>query len=360
MTAAEAQWIERLLEQVNASVSREIRIMEVCGTHTHQIARYGIRGLLSPKIRLVSGPGCPVCVTEPGFIDTLITLLQEKHVTVVTFGDLLRVHGLLGSLEEQRALGRRVLTVYSPEDALHLAKSRPDDWIVFAAVGFETTAPLYGALLQMARGEGVRNLSLLTSLRRMEPAIRWILEKPSLDGMLCPGHVAAITGTAPFLPIAEEYGISAVICGFEAMDLVASISLLCRQITGEIPVQLMNPYRRCVDEAGNPAALGLIHEVFTVSDISWRGIGTIKDSGLILNRTYEDYDAVKRFGLDIESAPAPFPEGCACGAILIGEKTPELCVHFGVRCTPEHPIGPCMVSSEGACAAYYRYGGGES
>lgn len=360
MTTTETQWIGRIIEQVNASVSREIRIMEVCGTHTHQIARYGIRGLLSPKIRLVSGPGCPVCVTEPGFIDALITLLQEKHVTVVTFGDLLRVRGLLGSLEEQRALGRRVLTVYSPEDALHLAKSSPDDWIVFAAVGFETTAPLYGALLQMARREGVRNLSLLTSLRRMEPAIRWILEKPRLDGLLCPGHVAAITGTAPFLPIAEEYGIPAVICGFEAMDLAVSISLLCRQITGELPVQLMNPYRRCVGDAGNPAALGLIHEVFTVSDISWRGIGRIKDSGLILNRGYEDYDAAKRFGLEVEMEPAPFSEGCACGAILVGEKTPELCVHFGVRCIPEHPMGPCMVSSEGACAAYYRYGGGKS
>ena len=360
MTRAEKQWIGTMLTEINESVSDNIRIMEVCGTHTHQIAKLGIRSLLSPKISLVSGPGCPVCVTEPGYIDALITLLQDNSITVVTFGDLLRVRGLTGSLEEQKALGRKVVTVYSPEEALHLAKSCQDEWIVFAAVGFETTAPLYGALLHMAKRDGVRNLYLLTALKRMEPAIRLILGNPGvrIDGLLCPGHVAAITGTAPFLPIAREYHIPAVICGFEAVDLVVSLSLLCKQIRGALPTGLMNSYRRCVRDAGNPAALRLIHEVFQVSDVSWRGMGTIKDSALKLRRSWEEYDAAAQFGLDVGSAPVSFTDGCECGKILMGEKTPELCASFGSRCTPDHPMGPCMVSSEGACAAYYRYGGG--
>ena len=361
MTEGEKGLIRRMIAQINDSVDHEIRIMEVCGTHTHQIARLGIRTLLSPRISLVSGPGCPVCVTEPGFIDALIALLQDRRITVVTFGDLLRVPGLTGSLEEQKTLGRRVVPVYSPEEALALAKNHEDEWIVFAAVGFETTAPIYAALLQMAKREGIRNFSLLTSLKRMEPAIRFILEhtKARIDGMLCPGHVAAVTGTAPFLPITRDFHIPAVIGGFEPVDLVAAINLLCRQITGERPVQLMNPYRRCVSETGNTAALGLMEEVFEPSDVSWRGIGIIKGSALTLGRGYEEFDAAKQLGLEMDLIPASFPDGCACGKILMGEMAPELCANFGGGCTPEHPIGPCMISSEGACAAAYRYGGGE-
>lgn len=361
MTQEEKRLIGKMVSQINKSVKSDIRIMEVCGTHTHQIARFGIRKLLTPKIHLVSGPGCPVCVTEPGYIDALITLLKRENVTVATFGDLLRVRGSSGSLEEQKSLGQKVITVYSPEDVLDLVKRNTGQNIVFAAVGFETTAPLYAALIQTARKENIHNLLFLTSLKRMEPAIRFILGERGvhIDGMLCPGHVAAITGISPFLPVTTEYHIPAVICGFEAMDLIASISILCRQITGEIPIQFMNAYKRCVSNAGNPVALRLMNEVFRISDVSWRGIGMIRDSALILNHSYEEYDASRRFGLKMESAPTVFPDGCECGKVLIGEKTPDMCVSFGRLCTPDHPIGPCMISSEGACAAYYRFGGGE-
>ena len=361
MTQEEKRLIGNTVAQINESVKSDIRIMEVCGTHTHQIARFGIRNLLTPKIHLVSGPGCPVCVTEPGYIDALITLLKQENVTVATFGDLLRVRGSSGSLEEQKSLGQKVITVYSPEDVLVLAKKNTGQNVVFAAVGFETTAPLYAALIQTAHKEKINNFFLLTSLKRMEPAIRFILGESGvhIDGMLCPGHVAAITGIGPFLPVTTEYHIPAVICGFEALDLIASISILCRQITGEIPVQFMNAYKRCVGDAGNPVALCLMNEVFRISDVSWRGIGIIGDSALILSHSYEKYDASRRFGLKMESAPAAFLDGCECGKILIGQKTPDMCVNFGRLCTPDHPIGPCMISSEGACAAYYRFGGGE-
>ena len=193
----------------------------------------------------------------------------------------------------------------------------------------------------------------------MEPVIKFILGKSSvnIDAMLCPGHVAAITGTAPFLPITADYNIPAVICGFDEIDIIASVSILTKQIIGEIPVQFINTYKRCVCETGNMLALQLINEVFHISDVEWRGIGMIKDSALILNRDYEEFDALKNFSIKIRPGDNPFPNGCECGKVLIGEKTPDKCVNFGCKCTPEHPIGSCMISSEGACAAYYRYGG---
>lgn len=359
MTQEDKVLIGKTVTQINQTIKNDIRIMEICGTHTHQIARFGIRKLLSPKIHLVSGPGCPVCVTEPIYIDTLIQLLEYPNVVVATFGDLLRVRGSYGSLEEQMACGKNVISVYSPENVLALAESRKDKTIVFAAVGFETTAPLYAALIKMAQKQKINNLFLLTSIKRMKPVIQHILGKRNvkIDGMLCPGHVAAITGTAPFSIISTDYSIPAVICGFEAMDIIASISILCKQITGEIPVQFMNTYKRCVCDTGNMLALDLINEVFEISDVNWRGIGTIKDSALTLNRDYEKYDALIKFGIKIHSSSNLFPNECECGKVLIGEKTPDMCVNFRCKCTPEHPLGPCMISSEGVCAAYYRYGG---
>lgn len=359
MTEEDKRLIRKTIAEVNKSITDDIRIMEICGTHTHQIARFGIRKLLSPKIHLISGPGCPVCVTEPSYIDALIKLLDFENVIVVTFGDLLRVRGSFGSLEEQMALGKKVITVYSPEDVLNIAKRFKGESIVFAAVGFETTAPLYAALIKMACKEEIHNLFLLTSLKRMEPVIRHIIgeARVNIDGMLCPGHVAAVTGTAPFLPITTEYNIPAVICGFEAMDIITSVRVLCRQIAGEIPVQFMNTYKRCVCDTGNIAALKLMDEVFEISDVNWRGIGKISNSAFILNRNFEEYDAIKKFGIEIQADSDFFPDECECGKVLIGEKTPDMCMNFGCQCTPEHPIGPCMISSEGACAAYYRYGG---
>ncbi len=359
MTQEDKILIEKAVAQINKTVTNDIRIMEICGTHTYQIARFGIRKLLSPQIHFVSGPGCPVCVTEPGYIDTLIKLLENENVVVATFGDLLRVCGSYGSLEEQMSLGRKVISVYSPENVLTLAQSRKDETIVFAAVGFETTAPLYAALIKTARKLKINNLFLLTSLKRMNPVIKFILGKSNanIDGMLCPGHVAAITGTAPFLTVTADYSIPAVICGFEAMDIITAVGILCRQITGEIPVQLMNTYKTCVCDTGNMIALNLIEEVFEISDMNWRGIGMIKDSGLILSRNYKEFDALIKFDIEMHSGNNPFPDECECGKVLIGDKTPDKCLNFACKCTPGHPLGPCMISSEGACAAYYRYGG---
>lgn len=361
MTDNEMQLVKKTISHINDSITRDIRIMEICGTHTHQIARFGIRKLLTPKIHLVSGPGCPVCVTEPGYIDALITLLKHESVMIATFGDLLRVRGLLGSLEEQKSLGKKVVTVYSPEDVLSLSKGNKNRSIIFAAVGFETTAPLYAVLVQTAQKENIHNLYLLTALKRMGPVIEYILRdaKVNIDGMLCPGHVAAITGNKPFLSISADYHIPSVICGFEEMDLITSIRVLCKQITRESPVQLINTYKLCVCDEGNQAALSLIDDVFSISDVNWRGIGKIANSALILNSDYEDYDALKRFSIEIKSDSQSLPVECACGKVILGKATPDMCENFGYHCTPQHPIGPCMISSEGACAAYYRYGGGE-
>ena len=360
MTQEEKRMIGKMVAQINESVKSDIRIMEVCGTHTQQIAGLGIGKLLTPKIHLVSGPGCPVCVTQPGYIDALIAILKHTNVSVATFGDLLRVRGSTGSLEEQKSLGCKVITVYSPEDVMTLVKKQKDEYIVFAAVGFETTAPVYAALIQSARKEKIQNLFLLTSLKRMEPAIRFILGEAGVcvDGMLCPGHVAAITGIKPFLPVTAEYKIPAVICGFDAMDIIVSIGIICKQINKEVPLRFTNTYKRCVNDAGNPAALRLINEVFQITDVDWRGIGMIRGSALTLNNRYEEYDANKVFSLKIETTAASYPDKCECGKILIGEKTPDACMNFGSLCTPDHPIGPCMISSEGACAVYYRFGGG--
>jgi len=357
MTVAEKQLIQKAVKEINESVIDEIRLMELCGTHTHQIARLGLRNLLTPKIHLVSGPGCPICVTEPQYIDALIDLLKYDNVIVATFGDLLRVRGTSENLEQQKARGKQVITVYSPEDVLPLARSDTDKSVVFAAVGFETTAPIFATLIQTARMEGIENLYLLTSLKRMEPAVKYLLvdAKITIDGMLCPGHVAAITGIEPFVPITETYQIPAVICGFDALDLISSISLLCKQVAGKSPLKFENLYPRCVSESGNETAKKRINEVFDICDGNWRGIGTIKDSALKLNGEYQQFDASKQFALKPKEGSH---SECHCGSILIGEKTPDQCTHFGKSCTPSQPLGPCMISSEGACAAYYKYGGG--
>ena len=360
MRKEDKKLIENAVLQINEIITKEIHIMEVCGTHTHQIAKLGIRSLLNPKIKLISGPGCPVCVTEGAYIDGLISILQHDEVVVATFGDLLRVRGSLGSLEEQKSLGKSVITVYSPESVLSLAKTNKNKSVIFAAVGFETTAPIYAALIKSARQEGIKNLFLLTSLKRMEPAIRYILEntKTKIDGMLCPGHVAAVTGVSPFLPVTNEYKVPAVICGFDDIDIITSINILCRQVMGKDPVYFTNAYKTCVEDGGNMFALNLINEVFKITSATWRGIGIIEDSAFSLNDNYEDFDAARKFDISFNKNEGFFSENCECGKILIGEKTPDMCLNFGGACTPEHPLGPCMISSEGACAAFYRFGGG--
>lgn len=352
------EYIAKLKRSINNAAVKDARIMEVCGTHTHAVAKFGIRNLLPCGVRLLSGPGCPICVTVEGYIDAAIKLLERDEIILATFGDMIKVKGTKGSLSEQRAEGKRIEVVYSPENTLALALNNQDKEVVFAAVGFETTAPIIALMAKSIKNSTIRNLSFLTSLKRMEPVIRFILENRSsrINGMLCPGHVATITGSESFRFISDEYGVPAVVCGFDAADILEGISILLEQITSRRRLQFTNQYKRCVSKAGNTKARKIMGEVFEVTDGVWRGIGNVRDSALILNKQYEMLDATKKFNIHVDLGHSI--TGCECSDILIGRKTPDMCARFGISCTPQNPAGPCMVSSEGACAAYYRYGGG--
>lgn len=344
---------EKLLKQIS-SYQNNVRIMEICGTHTHQIAKFGIRSLLPKNIKLLSGPGCPVCVTEAGYIDAAIKLLDDSKVMIVSFGDLIRVSGSNSSLAEQKTMGKNVVVIYSPEEVIKIALENTDKLVVFLAVGFETTVPLFATLICQADELNLNNLFFFTSLKRMEPILHHMLGtlSISIDVMICPGHVATITGIAPFLPITNIYGIPAVICGFEAEDILTGIHVLLKQIAGKKQRKLINLYKRCVKQDGNTIAKSVTDEVFVSSDVRWRGIGMIHDSAYVINTRYERFDAMKYFGITISSTC--LSDGCECGEVLLGLKAPTMCQKFGKGCTPEHPIGPCMVSSEGTCAAYYK------
>ncbi|MFZ5986412.1 MAG: hydrogenase formation protein HypD [Bacillota bacterium] len=349
--------VERLNRRFEDVHGQDIRIMEVCGTHTRAISKSGIRYLLPKEVVLLSGPGCPVCVTPESYIDAAIELLNLDGVILVTFGDMMKVKGTCFSLSDKQAQGLKIIVVYSPEDALTIAAKNTGKLIVFIAVGFETTAPLIAVTVKLAKARELHNLFFLTALKRMEPAIRFILqdERNKINAMICPGHVASIKGAEHFRFITEEFGIPAVVCGFESQDIAAGICLLLEQLTGKRRIEFVNLYKRCVSFSGNTIAERMINEVFDVADGDWRGIGIIRNSALVLNDMYEHLDAVKRFGIRIEQHSNPV--NCLCSEILLGLKLPYQCSLFGSVCTPEHPSGPCMVSSEGACAAHFRYGG---
>lgn len=349
---------QKLIERINLFEGRA-RIMEICGTHTHQIARCGIRSLLPQGIRLVSGPGCPVCVTEAGYMDAAIAMLDDPKVKVISFGDLMRVPGSQSSLQEQQAMSKDVAVVYSPEDAFHIAADHPDKQVVFLAVGFETTAPLFAALVKQAKKMNIKNLFFLTALKRMEPILHHMLGTLGLriDGLICPGHVAAVTGTTPFQVISGTYNVPAAVCGFEAPDICAGVYELIEQISGKKAVRAVNLYKRCVKDEGNIVAKGLMNEVFTLAGVNWRGIGLVPDSAYVLNERYKQFDALEHFGISLPDTAKK--EKCLCGEILLGKKEPGCCAAFGRACTPEHPIGPCMVSSEGTCSAWYKETGGK-
>ncbi|HHO48463.1 MAG TPA: hydrogenase formation protein HypD [Desulfobacteraceae bacterium] len=344
----------RLAERVHAAVQRPLRLMEVCGTHTMAIFRHGIRSLLPDTVELISGPGCPVCVTSAGDIDQIIDLASMPGVILTTFGDLLRVPGSSGrNLAEARAAGAEVEIVYSPADALNRARNT-DRTVVFPAIGFETTIPVIAATVLEARAEGISNFLLLVSHKVVPPALEVLLADPELavDGLLCPGHVSAIIGARAYEPLADRYGMPCVIAGFEPLDVLSAILLLVRQIrAGKGEVE--NAYGRVVGEHGNLRARQMIERVFEPCDARWRGLGEIPGSGLTLRPEFRDHDARACFGLVPRSVPEP--KGCRCGEILTGKVTPRQCPLFNTRCTPAHPVGPCMVSSEGTCAAYSRY-----
>jgi len=344
-------------------------LMEVCGTHTVAIRRSGLRSLLPGRVRLVSGPGCPVCVTSEGVVDTLVDLAGREGVVLATFGDMVRVPGSRSSLEKEKAGGARVAVVYSVLEALDLARRRPDETVVFAAVGFETTAPGTAVALRMGREEGLRNFAVLSAHKWIVPAMAALLAggEVRIDGFLCPGHVSVVIGSRAYEPLAARHKRPCVVAGFTAEQVLAGVSAILGQLARR-EACVENVYQDAVRPEGNPEALRRIEEVFERDDTVWRGLGRIAASGMALRPAYAAFDAVRR--LDLAWPPAePAPSlvegtgadehGCRCGDVIRGALEPHDCPLFGSRCTPAHPVGPCMVSREGSCQAEYRYGGAD-
>jgi hydrogenase expression/formation protein HypD len=335
---------------------RHYKLMEVCGGHTHSIYKYGVDDLLPANVELVHGPGCPVCVIPMGRVDDGIALAHDPGVIFTCFGDMMRVPGSRGTLLEAKAQGADVRMVYSPLDALRIAKSNPDREVVFFAIGFETTAPSTALTLKRAKAEGVANFSCMCNHVTIVPPLRALLDSPDLrlDGFIGPGHVATVVGARPFHFIPADYGRPLVIAGFEPLDLLQAILMILRQLAdGRCEVE--NQYTRVVPYEGNARALEVMAEVFALRPhFEWRGLGFISQSALRLSDAYADLDAERRFG--VPGVRVADPKACQCGEVLKGVIKPWECKVFGTACTPDHAIGTCMVSPEGACAAYYNYG----
>lgn len=343
-----------LARKATDQLGRPLVLMEVCGTHTVAISRSGLRSLLADHMELRSGPGCPVCVSDQSDIDRIIALARLPGVIMATFGDMVRVPGTGSSLEKERALGARVEVCYSPREALSLACNSPDKEIIFLGVGFETTMPAIALTIAEAERQGLNNFTVLSIHKRVPPAMKVLLDDPELriDGLILPGHVCTITGRKVFDFISSKYRIPAVIAGFEPADIMQAIYLLLEQIArGEARTTI--GYTRLVHENGNEKARMIIDEFFEPVDAPWRGFGPIPGSGMALRAIRRQFDAARKFPVEIP--PSSPPEGCACGQVLRGKRKPGDCPLFGEACTPSAPVGPCMVSSEGACAAYYRY-----
>ncbi len=333
---------------------RPVRFMEVCGTHTVSICRHGIRDLMPPAITLTSGPGCPVCVTATTDIDTFIKAAEMEGSIITTFGDLLRVPGSKSTLQDARAAGADIRTVYSSLDALQIARDNPERQVIFLGVGFETTTPTVAGAIITADQEGLRNFSVISSNKVIPPALDALLADPDIqiDGLICPGHVSIMIGANAYLPYVNNFSIPCVISGFEPVDILKAVVMLAEQVkAGEPKVEIA--YNRAVTREGNLQAMDVMYRVFEPADALWRGLTTIPGSGLEIRADYDRYNARKRF--DIEVTEAKDPAGCACGDVLKSIKTPADCKLFGFACKPEHPIGPCMVSGEGACGAFYKY-----
>jgi hydrogenase expression/formation protein HypD len=335
---------------------RRYKLMEVCGGHTHAIYKHGVEDLLPDAIELVHGPGCPVCVIPMGRQDDAIAIAERPEVIFTTFGDMLRVPSSSGSLLDAKARGADVRMVYSPLDALKLARENPERDVVFFAIGFETTTPSTALTLQRARAEGIHNFFVFCNHVTIIPAIRAILDSPDLrlDGFIGPGHVSTVIGIRPYRFIARDYGRPVVVSGFEPLDVLQGVYMILRQLR-EQRSEVENQYRRVVRDGGNPLALRAIAETMELrTTFEWRGLGFISQSALKLRPEFEAFDAERRY--ELPGVRVADPKACQCGEVLKGVIKPWECKVFGTACTPDHPIGTCMVSSEGACAAYYNYG----
>ncbi|MBN1294070.1 MAG: hydrogenase formation protein HypD [Candidatus Latescibacteria bacterium] len=346
------QGLSRQLQSVR--LSEPVTLMEVCGTHTMAIHRAGLPTLLPPNLRLLSGPGCPVCVTPVSYLDTACAIARQYDVTLTTFGDMMRVPGTDGTLADLRSEGYPVDTVYSPFHSVTLAQQKPESQVVFLAVGFETTAPVVAASVKYAYDIGINNFSILSAHKLVIPALKILIDDNRIfvDGFLLPGHVSVILGSEPYRFIAEKNAKACVITGFETADIIQGILLLIDQVQKRDFIVAIQ-YRRVVKPEGNTKARAVIDEVFESADTEWRGFGVIPESGLMLRDEFGAFDASERFPVHMEMHNEPV--GCRCGDVLRGYIEPPECPLFARGCSPEHPVGPCMVSTEGTCAAYYRF-----
>ena len=350
----DAEISRNLIEKIKSISQKEARLMEVCGTHTVSIFRSGIRSVLPTTISLLSGPGCPVCVTDQAEIDAFIELARIDDVIVTTFGDLMRVPGTKSSLQKESAAGRDIRVVYSTFDALEIARNNLAKQVVFLGVGFETTAPTIAAAILSAAQANVANFSVISAHKLVPPALEALMAAADvqIDGFILPGHVSVIIGLNAYQPFFDRHQIPCVVAGFEPTDILQAISMLVEMLESKSP-GLDNAYQRAVTAEGNAKAQQILTEIFEPADTCWRGIGMIPQSGLKIRSTYAAHDALKLF--DVQFADAKTPKGCACGEILTGTKTPPECALYKKACTPMDPVGPCMVSTEGTCAAYYKY-----
>jgi hydrogenase expression/formation protein HypD len=343
------------IDQAVADYPGRMTLMEVCGTHTMSIYQHGIRALLPKQIRLISGPGCPVCVTPIGYVDRAVAYARQQDVIIATFGDMLRVPGSTSSLLHEQALGAQIKIVYSPLDAVALAEKHPQKKVIFLGVGFETTAPTIAGSILTAKQLGLKNYFVLSAHKTMPTPMAALTADPELkvDGYLCPAHVSAVIGSDAYRPLAEQFKVPCVVTGFEPLDMLRGIQLLAQQVVqGRAEVE--NEYQRIVKPQGNTKAQALLAEVFESCDTDWRGIGAIPGSGLKFRAKYTGFDAEAQLPASVEEPKEH--QGCLCGEILKGKVAPKDCPLFRKACTPENPVGACMVSSEGTCAAEYKYG----
>ncbi len=347
--------IGRLAEKAG----RHLRFMEVCGTHTVSIFRAGLRQMLPESVELVSGPGCPVCVTPDEYMDKAMAYARREDVIITTFGDMLKVPGTESSLGETKAQGADIRIVYSPLDSLQVAKENPDKKVVFLAVGFETTAPTAAATVLAAEQAGLTNLYMLSAHKLVPPALRLLIDDPEVlvDGFILPGHVSVVTGTEPFKFLETEYHIPGVVTGFEPLQILRSLYRLTKQVANE-EARVENEYGSVVKAGGNPTSIAVTNKVYEPVAAKWRGIGEIPASGLKMKAEYRDYDIEEVLPLPPAELPQPKKTACRCGEVLKGMVNPPECPLFGKACLPTHAVGPCMVSVEGVCAAWYKYGKG--